>query len=78
VTALALKHNPKLSIFNVSVSDDAALNEEKYARQVAEHLKIELVRPPVAVAGLAAPACERALAFVSHVPSVGFHDFESF
>jgi asparagine synthase (glutamine-hydrolysing) len=41
VTALALKHNPKLSIFNVSVSDDAALNEEKYARQVAEHLKIE-------------------------------------
>jgi len=41
VTALALKHNPKLSIFNVSVSDDAALNEEKYARRVADHLKIE-------------------------------------
>ena len=41
VTALALKHNPQLSIFNVSVSDDAALNEEIYARQVAAHLKIE-------------------------------------
>lgn len=41
VTALALRHNPQLSIFNVSVSDDATLNEEAYARQVAAHLKIE-------------------------------------
>jgi len=41
VTALALKHNPQLSIFNVSVTDDAALNEEPYARKVAAHLGIE-------------------------------------
>ena len=41
VTAIALKHNPQLAIFNVSVSDSAELNEETYARQVAKHLGIE-------------------------------------
>jgi asparagine synthase (glutamine-hydrolysing) len=41
VTAIALKHNPQLAIFNVSVSDNDELNEEAYARQVARHLGIE-------------------------------------
>lgn len=42
VTALALKHNPQTQIFNVSLSDDAGLSEERYARAVAEHLGIDI------------------------------------
>ncbi len=42
VTALALKHNPQVKIFNVSLSDNAELNEERYAQAVARHLGIEI------------------------------------
>jgi asparagine synthase (glutamine-hydrolysing) len=43
VTALALKHNPQLKIFNVSLKDNAELSEERYARAVADHLGIEII-----------------------------------
>ena len=43
VTALALKHNPQVKIFNVSLSDNAELSEERYARAVAEHLGIDII-----------------------------------
>ncbi len=42
VTALALRHNRQTQIFNVSLSDDAGLSEEPYARAVAEHLGIDI------------------------------------
>lgn len=42
VTALALKHNPQVKIFNVSLSDNEELNEERYAQAVAKHLGIEI------------------------------------
>lgn len=43
VTALALKHNPQVKIFNVSLSDNAELSEERYARAVADKLGIEII-----------------------------------
>ena len=42
VTALALKHNPQVQIFNVSLSDNEELNEERYAQAVARHLGVEI------------------------------------
>jgi asparagine synthase (glutamine-hydrolysing) len=42
ITALALKQNPQVKIFNVSLSDNDELNEEKYAQAVARHLGIEI------------------------------------
>jgi asparagine synthase (glutamine-hydrolysing) len=43
VTALALRHNPQVKIFNVSLRDNSELNEEAYARAVARHLGIEII-----------------------------------
>lgn len=43
VTALALKHNPQVKIFNVSLRDNVELNEEPFARAVARHLGIEII-----------------------------------
>src|ERR1051325_4011309 len=36
---------------------------------LVEHLKVQLVRPPVTVRVRAGPACERALAFSGHASS---------
>lgn len=43
VTALALRHNPQVKIFNVSLSDNKELSEERYAQTVAKHLGIDIV-----------------------------------
>jgi len=42
VTALALRHNRDTKIYNVSLSDDHGLDEQRYARAVADHLGIEI------------------------------------
>ncbi|MEP7271854.1 MAG: asparagine synthase (glutamine-hydrolyzing) [Acidobacteriota bacterium] len=42
VTALALKQSSQVKIYNVSLSDNAEMSEERYARAVATHLGIEI------------------------------------
>ncbi len=42
ITALAVQHSDSTSIYNVSIADSPELNEERYAKDVAEHLGVRI------------------------------------